>query len=292
MLFWFEAMSLLGILGNAAFALSNVVRWLQVSRPDARELARDGMKFIHNFCIGSSASTPHLYISALPFCPENSALYRTLKPKFGSLTRAAVGHNQDWPASQVLPLQGHTDLVTSVEFSPDGKRIVSGSSDKSVRVWDADTGVQIGSPLQGHTDWVMSVGFSPDGTRIVSGSEDKTVRVWDANKGLQIGSPLQGHTDLVRSVEFSPDGTRLVSGSDDKTVRIWDSGTEVTIIKDVEANDGWIKGPHGQLLLWVPQSHRQPFYSPCTRLVIPRGCVELDLSRMVHGKKWQQCFQL
>jgi len=55
--------------------------------------------------------------------------------------------------------------------------------------------------------------------------------------------------------------------------------------------DGWIKGPHGQLLLWVPQNHRQPFYTPCTRLVIPRGCVELDLSRMAHGKNWQQCFQ-
>ena len=92
-----------------------------------------------------------------------------------------------------------------------GTRIVSGSSDKTVRVWDADRGVQIGSPLHGHTNQVRSVAFSPDGTRIVSGSDDETVGVWDADRCVQIGSPLHGHTDWVRSVAFSPDGTRIVS---------------------------------------------------------------------------------
>ncbi|KAL4061697.1 hypothetical protein V8B97DRAFT_1879002, partial [Scleroderma yunnanense] len=54
--------------------------------------------------------------------------------------------------------------------------------------------------------------------------------------------------------------------------------------------DGWIRGPHGQLLLWVPHDYRQPFYSMWTRLVIPKGSVELDLSRMAYGKKWKECF--
>ena len=193
------------------------------------------MKFIHNFSIASSASTPHLYMSALPFTPHNSVLYRTLKPKFPYITRVAEGHYQDWPAAQVL-FQGHISFVTSAAFSPNGTRIVSGSHDNTVRVWDADRGVQIGSPLQGHTDLVRSVAFSPDGTRIVSGSSDETVRVWDADRGVQIGSPLQGHTDLVTSVAFSPDGTRILSGSDVNTVRVWDGGTEVKIIKDIEAN--------------------------------------------------------
>ncbi|KIN95038.1 hypothetical protein M404DRAFT_68281, partial [Pisolithus tinctorius Marx 270] len=67
----------------------------------------------------------------------------------------------------------------SVAFSPDGKRIVSGSRDKTVRVWDVVGGVQIGSPLEGHTDEVESVAFSPDGKRIVSGSWDNTVRLWE-----------------------------------------------------------------------------------------------------------------
>ena len=82
-------------------------------------------------------------------------------------------------------------------FSPDGTRIVSGSADKTVRVWDADTGQPIGQPLTGHTDAVRSVAFSPDGKRIVSGSADKTVRVWDADTGQPIGPPLTGHTEPV-----------------------------------------------------------------------------------------------
>ena len=109
---------------------------------DARALARDGMKFIHNFCNAPTASTPHLYMSALAFTPQNSVLYRTLKPKFPWIARVAEGHYQDWPAAQIL-FQGHTDWVTSVAFSPDGTRILSGSDVNTVRVWDGGTEVKI-----------------------------------------------------------------------------------------------------------------------------------------------------
>jgi len=118
-------------------------------------------------------------------------------------------------------LQGHTDIVTSVAFSPDGRRIVSGSYDRSVRLWNAQTGQPIGQPLQGHTAIVSSVAFSPDGRRIVSGSYDRSVRLWNAQTGQPIGQPLQGHTAIVSSVAFSPDGRRIVSGSYDRSVRLW-----------------------------------------------------------------------
>ena len=117
-------------------------------------------------------------------------------------------------------LQGHHGVVSSVSFSVDGKLIVSGSEDRTLRVWNAVSGKRVLEPLEGHTDWVTSVSFSGDGKLIVSGSDDKTVRVWNAVSGecLHI---LRGHTNYVTSVSFSGDGNLIVSGSRDRTVRVW-----------------------------------------------------------------------
>jgi WD40 repeat protein len=111
-----------------------------------------------------------------------------------------------------------------VQFSPDGKYIVSGSADETIRLWDLQ-GNPIGQPFTGHTSYVVSVQFSPDGKYIVSGSRDKTIRLWDL-QGNPIGQPFTGHTDSVYSVQFSPDGKYIVSGSRDETIRLWEFGWE------------------------------------------------------------------
>jgi hypothetical protein len=124
-----------------------------------------------------------------------------------------------------VALTGHEGPVSSVAFSADGTRIVSGSPDKTLRLWDAHTGKPIGTPLTGHEGEVLSVAFSADSTCIVSGSGDKMLRLWDAHTGKPIGTPLTGHEGPVTSVAFSADSTRIVSGSWDKTLRLWDAHT-------------------------------------------------------------------
>ena len=114
---------------------------------------------------------------------------------------------------------GIRDVVSSVAVSPDGRRIVSGSSDKTVAVWDLESGAPI-HRLAGHRDAVSSVAVSPDGRCIVSGSADKTVAVWDLERGaciLQFDGQGRGE-----SVAVSPDGRFIVSGSWDETVAVWD----------------------------------------------------------------------
>ncbi|KIN97133.1 hypothetical protein M404DRAFT_37720, partial [Pisolithus tinctorius Marx 270] len=235
-LFWLEIISLLGMVGKGVDALGTVATWLCVNGfNDVLALVEDGIQLIRNFGGVIVHSTPHLYASALPFIPCNTLLSMMLLPKFPRLARVAVGGLKGWPVEQQL-LQGHASEVQSVAFSPDGKRIVSGSRDKTVRVWDVEGGVQIGNPLEGHSDGVYSVAFSPDGKRIVSGSEDNTGRVWDVEGGVQIGSPLEGHTDPVYSVAFSPEGKRIVSGSGDNTVRVWDVEGGVQIGSSLEGH--------------------------------------------------------
>jgi WD40 repeat protein len=119
-----------------------------------------------------------------------------------------------------LKLEGHTDAVFCVAFSPGGDCMVSGSADATLRLWDLE-GKQIGKPFQGHSAGVRTVAFSPDGEKVVSGSSDGTLRLWDLN-GIPIGEPFQGHLAGVLSIAFSPCGNRIVSGSIDATLKLWD----------------------------------------------------------------------
>jgi WD40 repeat protein len=128
--------------------------------------------------------------------------------------------------SEPLTLRGHTDAVSSVCFSPDGRRLASASHDRTVKVWEAQTGQEVLS-LQGLPGWVTGVCFSPDGRRLASASPDRTVKVWEAQTG-QEQLTLKGHTKEVLSVCFSPDGRRLASAAgerDQGEVKVWDAQT-------------------------------------------------------------------
>ncbi len=140
-------------------------------------------------------------------------------------TKIAAYDGPIWLAQprKLRTLEGHTSLVNAATFSPDGRRVVTGSADNTARLWDAQTGQGLRT-LEGHTDWVRAATFSPDGRRVVTGSDDKTARLWDAQTGQGLRT-LEGHTSGVTAATFSPDGRRVVTGSWDKTARLWDAQT-------------------------------------------------------------------
>ncbi|OCH83940.1 WD40 repeat-like protein, partial [Obba rivulosa] len=231
LLFWLEALSVLGALNTAALAL-------EVLSDQLKNLVRDAIRFTRYFAPVMAQSAPHIYMSSLAFTPTSSAIGQIYKPRLKNTIQLKCGQLVDWPAEEsvMAPLEGHRGWVTSVAFSPDGGHIVSGSHDKTLQIWDAATGKSVTTPLEGHRYSVTSVAFSPDGKYIVSGSSDETIRIWDAMTGQSVVAPLEGHGDSVRSVAFSSDGKHIVSGSDDKTIRIWDAATGQSVMAPLEGH--------------------------------------------------------
>ena len=114
-------------------------------------------------------------------------------------------------------LEGHTDTINHIKFSPNDQLLASASDDKTVKIWGIDGALV--TTLIGHTDKVNAVIFSPNGEFLASASDDKTVKIWEIDGALV--TTLAGHTDKVNAVNFSADGKLLASASDDKTVKIW-----------------------------------------------------------------------
>ena len=146
-----------------------------------------------------------------------------LKSFGGTSTTLTIGAAPGASGLSREPLKCHPGVVFRAAISSDGSRIVSASSDGTVRQWEANSGRAIGEPLQGHQLGVNSAAYSADGSRIVSAGIDDTVRQWEAKSGRSIGQPLQGHQASVTSAAYSADGNRIMSAGADGTFRLWDA---------------------------------------------------------------------
>ncbi|MEH1823295.1 MAG: hypothetical protein V7L31_30185, partial [Nostoc sp.] len=121
--------------------------------------------------------------------------------------------------SLLLTLTGHSGSVTAVAVTPDGKRVISASTDKTLKLWNLETGKNEQTFI-GHTGSVTVVTVTPDGKRVISASTDKTLKLWNLETGEDERTFI-GHTGSVTVVAVTPDGKRVISASTDKTLKLW-----------------------------------------------------------------------
>jgi WD40 repeat protein len=161
----------------------------------------------------------HQMISFLPGRSYAVAFQEVL----GALGLPSALTTQPERLAERFVLKGHTGMVRSVSLSGDGYTLASGSSDRTIKLWNVQTG-QLLRTLTGHTSSVYCVAWSADGYTLASASGDKTIILWDLQT-QQARYLLKGHTSYVQCIAWSADGRMLVSASADRTIKLWNAQT-------------------------------------------------------------------
>ena len=174
------------------------------------------------------------------------------------------------PLADPLMLTGHADLITDLEFTPDGRLLASSSYDDTVRLWNVRNRNTFGTQLFEQFDWVQSVAFSPDGRTLAAAGRDEDVVLWNARTKKTLGDPLEGHSEWINSIAFSPDGRMLASAADDGDVRLWDVREKKAVGKPIRGHGGnEVTGvafsPDGRLLASTGFDGRTRFWDVRTR---------------------------
>ena len=171
------------------------------------------------------------------------AAYRLLRERAEPRVKQILQEYNPWRLFERLyTFCWHSDWVKSVAISPDGQTLVSGSRDKTIKVWNLHTG-KLSRNFAGHSDTVETVAISADGHIIVSGSRDKTIKVWNLHTRELIRT-LAGHSDQVYCVAISADGQIIVSGGSEETIKVWNLHTG-ELIRTIGEHLWWVNSADG-----------------------------------------------
>lgn len=151
-------------------------------------------------------------------------------------------------------LRGHENVIWQIAWSPDGHILASSSQDKTIRLWNGQSGKLL-ETLAGQSERIISIAWSPDGRTLASAGSSNTIRLWDGQT-RKLLQTLEGHRDIIDSVAWSPDGHILASGSSDETIRLWD-GQSGKLLQILEGHTDMIYS-----LAWSPDGHILASSSP------------------------------
>jgi len=232
LLFWIEALSLMGKLDIGVHALNDIQQWCALvssvecsfRKPlftlfqagNSSKWANDSQRLILEWFDTICDSPSQVYHLALPFCPSSSWLRECYRMELSQEDRVIKGLPAEWGTNSRTVAFPNNPLCIAYWKNT----IAVGSESQDIIILDGITGSQI-TILSGHIDDVRSLAFSSDGWLLVSGSNDKTIKLWDVQTGGIIKT-LYGHTQQVLSVSISADCTMIASGSEDKTIRLWE----------------------------------------------------------------------
>lgn len=158
----------------------------------------------------------------------SSIAYSPTDPQIAVAKADKISTYNALSGEKVMEFKGHFYDVNDVAYSPDGTQILSGSSDKTARLWDVKSGAEI-RIFREHTDRVNGVAFSADGTKIATCSRDQTTIVWDLATGVPIRR-FTGHDHGINTVKFAPGGTLVATGGDGGTIHLWDSSSGSVVL--------------------------------------------------------------
>lgn len=180
----------------------------------------------HSFGVGALAFSPDG--GKLATCGGDNAVKVWSIPADGVIakTKQQTPTSPTQPATIASPtlisdFVGHSKVVSSVAFSPDGRLLVSGGGDQVIRIWEIGTNRTEIRALRGHHSWISSVVFSPNGQKLISASMDKSIKIWELGSS-ETSKPV-GHTRALTTIAISADGRWVASGSEDKTIKLWDA---------------------------------------------------------------------